>query len=180
MERIGIYGGTFNPPHIGHIQAAQQALASLKLDRIVLIPDRIAPHKEIPSGSPTPQQRMDMLHLAVNCLSVWFVFRRWSVREMVAAYVIATAAFFCSPAASIGFSNIIFATIGLRTPPFSSSWWRHPNTMTFFAVTLVMFLLPNVSALTHVVSLGLGVVVAMAGRTIRQTVNDSRRYTENM
>jgi len=121
-----------------------------------------------------------ILHLAVNCLSVWFVFRRWSVREMAAAYVIATAAFFCSPAASIGFSNIIFATIGLRTPPFSSSWWRHPNTITFFAVTLVMFLLPNVSALTHVVSLGLGVVVAMAGRTIRQTVNDSRRYTENM
>ena len=66
MERIGIYGGTFNPPHIGHIQAAQQALASLKLDRILLIPDRIAPHKEIPSGSPTPQQRMDMLHLAVK------------------------------------------------------------------------------------------------------------------
>ena len=68
MERIGIYGGTFNPPHIGHIQAAQQALTSLKLDRILLIPDRIAPHKEIPSGSPTPQQRMDMLYLAVkNC-----------------------------------------------------------------------------------------------------------------
>ena len=68
MERIGIYGGTFNPPHIGHIQAAQQALTSLQLDRLLLIPDRIAPHKEIPSGSPTPQQRMDMLHLAVkNC-----------------------------------------------------------------------------------------------------------------
>ena len=66
MERIGIYGGTFNPPHIGHIQAAQQALASLKLDRILLIPDRIAPHKEIPSGSPTPQQRMDMLRIAAQ------------------------------------------------------------------------------------------------------------------
>ena len=66
MERIGIYGGTFNPPHIGHIQAAQQALTSLKLDRILLIPDRIAPHKEIPSGSPTPQQRMDMLRLAAE------------------------------------------------------------------------------------------------------------------
>ena len=68
MERIGIYGGTFNPPHIGHIQAAKQAVQHLKLDRLLLIPDRIAPHKEIPSGSPTPQQRMDMLHLAVkNC-----------------------------------------------------------------------------------------------------------------
>ena len=66
MERIGIYGGTFNPPHIGHIQAAQQALTALNLDRILLIPDRIAPHKEIPQGSPTPQQRMDMLRLAVK------------------------------------------------------------------------------------------------------------------
>jgi len=66
MERIGIYGGTFNPPHIGHLQAAQQALTALKLDRILLIPDRIAPHKEIPQGSPTPQQRMDMLRIAAK------------------------------------------------------------------------------------------------------------------
>ena len=66
MERIGIYGGTFNPPHIGHIQAAQQALSALNLDRIILIPDKIAPHKEIPSGSPTPQQRMDMLRIAAE------------------------------------------------------------------------------------------------------------------
>ena len=64
MERIGIYGGTFNPPHIGHILAAQQAVTALNLDRVLLIPDRIAPHKEIPSGSPTPTQRMDMLRIA--------------------------------------------------------------------------------------------------------------------
>lgn len=68
MERIGIYGGTFNPPHIGHIQAAKQAITSLGLDRLLLIPDRIAPHKEIPAGSPTPQQRLDMLRIAAgNC-----------------------------------------------------------------------------------------------------------------
>ena len=68
MERIGIYGGTFNPPHIGHIQAAEQAFSDLKLDKLLLIPDRIAPHKELPENSPTPQQRMDMLHIAVqNC-----------------------------------------------------------------------------------------------------------------
>ena len=66
MERIGIYGGTFNPPHIGHIQAAEQALSALKLDKMLLIPDRIAPHKELPENSPTPQQRMDMLHIAVQ------------------------------------------------------------------------------------------------------------------
>ena len=66
MERIGIYGGTFNPPHVGHIQAAEQAISALKLDKVLLIPDRIAPHKELPENSPTPQQRMDMLHIAVQ------------------------------------------------------------------------------------------------------------------
>ena len=68
MERIGIYGGTFNPPHIGHLQAAQRAREVLKLDRLILIPDRIAPHKVIPSGSPTPEQRLEMLRIAAaNC-----------------------------------------------------------------------------------------------------------------
>ena len=64
MERIGIYGGTFNPPHIGHIQAAKYAVRALKLDKLLVIPDRIAPHKVIPSGSPTPQQRLEMVRIA--------------------------------------------------------------------------------------------------------------------
>ncbi len=66
MERIGIYGGTFNPIHTGHLQAAKQALSGLKLDRLLLIPDRIAPHKEIPAGSPAPQQRLDMIRIAAD------------------------------------------------------------------------------------------------------------------
>ena len=64
MERIGIYGGTFNPPHIGHIQAARAAISALGLSRLLLIPDRIAPHKQIPDGSPTPEQRLQMLYIA--------------------------------------------------------------------------------------------------------------------
>ena len=66
MERIGIYGGTFNPPHVGHMQAAGQALTALELSRLILIPDRIAPHKEIPAGSPTPEQRLEMLRIAAG------------------------------------------------------------------------------------------------------------------
>ena len=64
MERIGIYGGTFNPPHVGHIQAAKTAITALNLTKLILIPDRIAPHKVIPSGSPSPQQRLEMLRIA--------------------------------------------------------------------------------------------------------------------
>ena len=64
MERIGIYGGTFNPPHVGHIRAAQAAIKTLGLTKLLLIPDRIAPHKQIPDGSPTPEQRLQMLKIA--------------------------------------------------------------------------------------------------------------------
>ena len=64
MVKIGIYGGTFNPPHTGHLHAAKQAIQLLNLDKLLLIPDRIAPHKEIPAGSPAPEQRLEMLRIA--------------------------------------------------------------------------------------------------------------------
>lgn len=66
MERIGIYTGTFNPVHIGHIQAALQAAQSLRLDKVLLIPDCETPHKQMPEGSASPQQRLQMLEIAVQ------------------------------------------------------------------------------------------------------------------
>ena len=66
MQRIGIYGGTFNPPHIGHLRGAAQAIEALGLSKLILIPDRIAPHKQIPSGSPTPEQRLEMIRIAAS------------------------------------------------------------------------------------------------------------------
>ena len=63
MKRIGIYGGTFNPPHVGHIRAAQHALTALGLDKLLVIPSCISPHKVLPENSPTPNQRLEMLRL---------------------------------------------------------------------------------------------------------------------
>jgi len=68
MERIGIYGGTFNPPHIGHILAAKQAIRMLHLDRLLMIPAGIAPHKQMPEASASPQQRLEMLKKATESI----------------------------------------------------------------------------------------------------------------
>ncbi|MEI3363963.1 MAG: adenylyltransferase/cytidyltransferase family protein [Oscillospiraceae bacterium] len=62
--KIGIYGGTFNPPHLGHITAARTAFELLKLDQLLLIPAGMPPHKDLPAGSPTPDQRLEMTRLA--------------------------------------------------------------------------------------------------------------------
>ena len=66
--RIGIYGGTFNPPHQGHLLAARFALEALELDRLFLIPTAEPPHKELPPGSPTPADRLAMTVIAADNL----------------------------------------------------------------------------------------------------------------
>ena len=58
--KIGIYGGTFNPPHLGHLAAARAAIAALGLDRLMLVPAAIPPHKELPEGTPPPADRLAM------------------------------------------------------------------------------------------------------------------------
>ena len=66
MERIGILGGTFNPPHIGHIRAAVNTARALGLTKVLLIPAREVPHKEVSPFDPTPEQRFEMLKIAVS------------------------------------------------------------------------------------------------------------------
>ena len=62
--RIGVYGGTFNPPHLGHITAARAVVELLRLDKLLLIPAGLPPHKTMPEGSATAAQRLEMTRLA--------------------------------------------------------------------------------------------------------------------
>ena len=64
--KIGIYGGTFNPPHLGHVTAARAVFELLKLDKLLLVPAGLPPHKDLPAGSPTPEQRLEMTRLAAD------------------------------------------------------------------------------------------------------------------
>ena len=65
MARVGLLGGTFNPPHVGHMLCAQEALAALELDRVLLMPVHTPPHKALP-GDPGPEVRLELCRLAAG------------------------------------------------------------------------------------------------------------------
>jgi nicotinate-nucleotide adenylyltransferase len=62
--RVGIFGGTFNPPHLGHLVCAQEAYVQLELDLVTLMPARIPPHKPV-EDEPGVEHRLELCRLAV-------------------------------------------------------------------------------------------------------------------
>lgn len=64
-RRLGLYGGTFDPVHHGHLILARTAVEVLGLDRLVLIPNVISPHKQASSPTP-PEVRLALLRAAVE------------------------------------------------------------------------------------------------------------------
>ncbi len=64
-ERIGILGGTFNPIHLGHLILAQDALEQLELDRVLLIPCALPPHKDGRALASAPH-RAAMIEAAIE------------------------------------------------------------------------------------------------------------------
>lgn len=71
--RIGIFGGTFNPIHVGHLRAADEIRERFDLKRVIFIAAAVPPHKEVEGGIPG-EHRMEMVRLAISnnphfCLS---------------------------------------------------------------------------------------------------------------
>ena len=62
--KIAIYGGSFNPPHLGHVEAVRTVASVLAPDRLLIVPASVPPHKELADGSPTAQQRLELCRLA--------------------------------------------------------------------------------------------------------------------
>ena len=126
----------------------------------------------------------NIFHLAANCLSIWFVFKvtpyrseKTNVRNFFTAFIIATLTWFTATRPVVGVSNILFATLGLRTPSFRHPWWRHPGTLIFFAITLLTLLVPQFSAVTHIISFICGVAIAAVKRKLNSLEDDYRHAT---
>jgi nicotinate-nucleotide adenylyltransferase len=65
MQKIGIFGGSFNPIHIGHLIAAQETLDAMKLDKVIFIPAGNPPHKS-QRNLAAAEDRYDMVKLAIQ------------------------------------------------------------------------------------------------------------------
>jgi nicotinate-nucleotide adenylyltransferase len=63
--RVGIFGGSFDPVHLGHLALAREALTRLKLDRLRFVPARVQPLK-VSGAEAAPEDRVAMLRLAVE------------------------------------------------------------------------------------------------------------------
>ncbi len=63
MTRLGIYGGTFSPPHLGHVWAAKAFLQEVALDRLLIVPTAIPPHKDL-DGYVSDEHRLTLCKLA--------------------------------------------------------------------------------------------------------------------
>lgn len=63
MERLGLYGGSFAPPHYGHVHALKTFVETVKPDRTLVMPTAVSPHKEMADGD-TPEWRLKMCRAA--------------------------------------------------------------------------------------------------------------------
>lgn len=70
--RIGLFGGTFDPVHLGHLRAAENAREALGLDRVALVPSATPPHRARPASSADDRLAMARLAAATHpCFEAW-------------------------------------------------------------------------------------------------------------
>lgn len=118
------------------------------------------------------------LHLAVNCLAVWGVYGRGRkpLKDLLLSLFVAVLVYPLSFRPVIGFSNVLYCTLGLRVPPFSNAWWKSRNAIIFVAVTLGMAFIPQLSATTHIAAFLCGMFLSYLRRSLQNLFKDARRY----
>lgn len=117
-------------------------------------------------------------HLAVNCLAVWTIYKRpcKPCGDLLFPFMIAVLVYPLSFRPVIGFSNILYAELGIHTPPVKSRWWRQPSVIIFISVTLAMAALPRFAAATHIAAFLLGMAAASIKRLTHDLAKDAGRY----
>lgn len=100
--RIGLFGGSFDPVHDGHLAIAAEAVRAAGLDRVIFLPTRQSPHKPGWVAGASPEHRVEMLRLATGELP-WAEVSDWELHQPPPSYSWKTAGHFHSthPEASL-------------------------------------------------------------------------------
>lgn len=90
--RIGIFGGSFNPPHLGHMHLAESVHAALCLDEVWLVPTGISPHRSMEAYA-SPEDRLAMCRLAAEGYP-WMRVIDYELRQNAVSYTCNTVKYF--------------------------------------------------------------------------------------
>ena len=118
-------------------------------------------------------------HLAVNALAIWTIYRPGRCkpcRDLLIPYIISCIVYPLSLRPVIGISNVIYAALGMRTPPLSSPWWKQSTVIIFLVVTVALIFVPQFSATTHIAAFALGMAGASVSRWYNKLLKDVRRF----
>ena len=88
MKRIGVFGGTFNPIHIGHLAVAQTAQEAMRLDKVIFVPSNWPPHKNSDTIA-AARHRFNMVRLAIKGNS-FFAISDFEIKRPGKSYTIDT------------------------------------------------------------------------------------------
>lgn len=118
--RIGIYGGTFDPPHIGHEHILKEFIEQINLDKVYVMPTYIPPHKQI-STSVDPLTRLEMAKIAFEKISDKVIVSDLEIIRRGMSFTADTISYFVD----YGEENEVFLLCG--TDMFLTlSEWRNP------------------------------------------------------
>lgn len=128
--RLGVFGGTFDPIHLGHLRAAENALECLELDRVAFIPAGTPPHRAEPSSSALDRYAMTALATAGHPR---FVVSDVELRRDGPSYTVDTVAGLRqeSPEAEV------FVIVGSDTFPEMATWKEHDRLLVLCTVAVV-------------------------------------------
>lgn len=125
-----------------------------------------------------------LLHLAINCLSVWILFPEGNDRrhthELSLALLIAFTVYPLGFRPCVGLSNALFAICGMRCRPFSCTyWWKQPAVILFLVIMVAMCFMPQFAGTNHLAAYILGFVFMYIEKSLQPLIRDASRYTRD-
>jgi nicotinate-nucleotide adenylyltransferase len=120
-QRIGLFGGTFNPVHIGHLRCAEEIREQFSLTRVIFVPAFLPPHKKQPKVS--PDQRCEMVQLSID-RNPCFALSDIELQREGSSYSYETIAHFRSQEAP---DSELFFIIGSDAFREIHTWRNYPN-----------------------------------------------------